>query len=239
MSEIFGIEGGGEQAGDANQGGTTPKKPVDGETKKPDYMAGEGPQGRYMQYDNEMGAMMLNLPPRFAKYKADLEEDIMDAFYGSAAGGKEQHQTINQWISTYVFARVLQGLDVPEANGTTYLDNSIVFWGNELGMNHLNYSMPTLLAGSGGGYLNTGRYIDYIDWNRNVRFSQENGMVIEGIPYNRLLNTLLQAFGLQPSDYEAAAGEGYGENRTLGKSSAFAIDYDRSNIGNILPDIRV
>ncbi len=101
MTEMFGIEGG-PQGGDAprNQGAAAKKKKAENAT--PDYMSGEGPQGRYMQYDNEMGAMMLNLPPRFAKYKADLQEDIMDAFYGAAAGGKDQHQNINQWISDWI-----------------------------------------------------------------------------------------------------------------------------------------
>ncbi len=63
---------------------------------------GEGPQGLYMQYDNEMGAMMLDLPPRFSKYKADLEEDLMDEFYGAPAGGKESHQAINEWIGDWI-----------------------------------------------------------------------------------------------------------------------------------------
>ncbi len=90
MGEVFGIEGGGNQGG-AKEG-----------AKKPQGPPGEGPRGRYMQYDNEMGAMMLNLPPRFAKYKAELEEDLMDEFYGAAAGGKEQHRTIDEWIAEWI-----------------------------------------------------------------------------------------------------------------------------------------
>ena len=87
MTDVFGIDGGGNQGG-AAEGAQKKKGPP-----------GEGPQGRYMQYDNEMGAMMLDLPSRFAKYKADLEQDIMDEFYGSSAGGKEMHKTINEWIT--------------------------------------------------------------------------------------------------------------------------------------------
>lgn len=152
---------------------------------------------------------------------------------------REKVVTINEWIAREVFARVLERLDVEEADGRTYLDNSLVLWGNELGMNHLNYSVPTVLAGSAGGYFDTGRYIDYIDWNRNVKFSQHNGMVIEGVPYNRLMVTILQAFGLGPEDYEREVGQGYGETRTLGKpSDAFAVDYDFSRIGDVLPGIR-
>jgi len=92
MSEVFGIEGGGNQGG-AKEGVNLPKEK---------YPKGEGPPGRYMQYDNEIGAMMLNLPPRFAKYKADLEQDLMDEFYGAAAGGKEQHRTIDEWIGDWI-----------------------------------------------------------------------------------------------------------------------------------------
>jgi hypothetical protein len=153
---------------------------------------------------------------------------------------REKVISINEWIAREIFVPILERLDVDQGDGTTYLDSSIVLWGNELGMNHLNYSVPTVLAGSGGGYLKTGRYIDYIDWNRSVKFSQHNGMVIEGVPYNRLLVTLLQAFGLSPSDYEVDAGRGYGDTSTVGKpSDAFAVDYDFDAVGDVLPDIRV
>lgn len=153
---------------------------------------------------------------------------------------REKVISINEWIAREIFVPILQKLDVDEGDGTTYLDNSVVFWGNELGMNHLSYSVPVLLAGSAGGYLKTGRYVDYIDWNQPVKFSQHNGMVIEGVPYNRLLVTLLQAFGLGPADYELEAGAGYGETSPVGKTAdAFALDYDRSQLGAVLPDIRV
>jgi hypothetical protein len=64
-------------------------------------------------------------------------------------------------------------------------------------------------------------------------------MVIEGVPYNRLLVTLLQAFGLAPEDYEVTAGRGYGDTSTTGKpSDAFAVDYDFAEVGKVLPDIK-
>jgi hypothetical protein len=147
--------------------------------------------------------------------------------------------SINEWISRENFLPILEKLDVDQGDGTTYLDSSAVLWGNELGMNHLNYSVPTVIAGSAGGYLKTGRYIDYIDWNRPAKFSQHNGMVIEGVPYNRLMVTLLQAFGLAPADYEVNPGKGYADISTTGKpSDAFAVDYDFAEIGKILPDIK-
>ncbi|HET9957798.1 MAG TPA: DUF1552 domain-containing protein [Polyangiaceae bacterium] len=151
---------------------------------------------------------------------------------------REKVVSINEWIAKEVFAALLSRLDVPEGNDKTFLDNSLVLWGNELGMNHLNYSVPVVMAGSAGGRLATGRYIDYIDWNQPVRFSQHDGMVIEGVPYNRLLVTILQALGLSPEDYETEPNAGYGEITPLGKpATAFATDYDYTQIGQPLPTL--
>ena len=44
---------------------------------------------------------------------------------------------------------------------------------------------------------------------------------------------------MSEADYEREAGQGFGETRTLGKSAdAFAVDYDLSQIGEVLPGIR-
>src|SRR5262249_32481364 len=94
---------------------------------------------------------------------------------------------INGWLAANLFAKLLSKLDVMEANGSTFLDNSLIYWGNELGFNHIAYSVPCLLAGSAGGFIKPGRYIDYIDWDKQAYFSQEDGNVIRGIPHNQLL----------------------------------------------------
>src|SRR4030095_4466210 len=69
---------------------------------------------------------------------------------------------INQWIAGEFFGRLLAALDQEEEGGETYLYRSAVVWGNELGMNHSNWSVPALLAGQLGGRLRTGQYVDYI-----------------------------------------------------------------------------
>jgi len=146
---------------------------------------------------------------------------------------------INSWITENVFASLIEKLDaIEESNGTTLLDNSLVYWGNELGFNHIAHSVPCLLAGSAGGYLETGRYLDYIDWDGQAYFSQEDGNVIEGIPHNQFLVTALQAMGLQPADYEINGEPGYGSTSTNGRDpSLWPVDYDLSQVGNILPGI--
>jgi hypothetical protein len=146
---------------------------------------------------------------------------------------------INNWIAEELFAKLLTKLDVAENGDQTLLDNSLVYWGNELGFNHIAYSVPCLLAGSAGGFIKPGRYLDYIDWDGKAYFSQEDGNVIKGIPHNRFLVTALQAMGLSPADYERAGQAGYGSTSTNGRdASAWPVDYDLSTIGQILPGIQ-
>ena len=145
---------------------------------------------------------------------------------------------INAWIASEVFAKLCERLDVDEGDGTTVLDNSIVYWGNEMGFNHIAYSVPCLLAGSGGGFIQPGRYLDYIDWDGQSYFGQENGNVIKGIPHNRLLVTILQAMGLSPADYEVGGQAGYGSTSTNGRDpNLWPTNYDLNAVGQPLPGI--
>ncbi len=143
---------------------------------------------------------------------------------------------LNRWIANDIFAKLLERLDVPEAQGRTFLDNSVVYWGNEVGFNHINLSVPALLAGSAGGFPRTGRYVDYIDWNGKAYFGQNGGTVIKGIAHNRLLVTLLRSMGLSANDYESQGKPGYGSDSTIGKSaSSWPTDY--SHLGDMFPGI--
>jgi hypothetical protein len=144
---------------------------------------------------------------------------------------------INRWIAEELFAKLVTKLEVAEGDGTL-LDSSLVYWGNELGFNHIAYSVPCLLAGSAGGFIKPGRYLDYIDWDGHAYFSQEDGNVIRGIPHNRFLVTVLQAMGLSPADYERGGQPGYGSTSTSGRDpKLWATDYDLSSIGQVLPGI--
>jgi hypothetical protein len=69
-----------------------------------------------------------------------------------------------QWRMS-LLATILEGLDDPffSEGGNTILDNSVVLYTSEFRdpATHTTWNLPTLLAGSGGGYFNTGRFIDY------------------------------------------------------------------------------
>lgn len=87
---------------------------------------------------------------------------------------------------------------------------------------HQSWNVPVITAGSAGGVIKTGQYIDYRDLNsgddkENVRF---------GFPANQLISNLLQAVDVTPAEYETynksgsidpvfAANSGYGAARFL------------------------
>jgi hypothetical protein len=149
--------------------------------------------------------------------------------------------SLNRWIGAKVFKRFLEQLDVEESAGQTYLDNSLVYWGSELSMDHYVLGMPTVLAGGAAGCLQTGYYVDY----SNLAGDYANpilpwGVLIPGLPHNRLLVTILQAMGLSPADYERDGRPGYGHSERF--SGPYALEdsaYNFNQIDQPLPGIFV
>jgi hypothetical protein len=75
---------------------------------------------------------------------------------------------INAWHAGQV-AYILDKLAATtEVGGGTMLDNTVVLWGNELGVgnSHTYQNIPWVIAG-GAGYFKTGRYLQYKDRNHN------------------------------------------------------------------------
>ena len=123
--------------------------------------------------------------------------------------------SLNKWVVTDVFGRFLQQLDVEEADGKTFLDNSLVLMGGELSMDHYVISQPTLFAGGAGGAIKTGYYVDYSQMTN--KYANAGllpwGVLIPGLPYNRLYVTILQAMGLAPGRLRACRKAGLWPHR--------------------------
>jgi hypothetical protein len=147
--------------------------------------------------------------------------------------------SLNRWVGQKIFKRFLEGLDVEEHAGETFLDNSLVYWGGELSMDHYVLALPTVLAGSAGGRIETGYYVDYT----HLQGSYANpilpwGVLIPGLPHNRLLVTILQAMGLSPAEYERDGLSGYGHHVRFGGPWNLSDDaYAFGEIGKPLPGI--
>ena len=88
--------------------------------------------------------------------------------------------TINTWHSTEFNYMLDQFAAVTEADGSNMLDNMLILWGNELGAGntHTYKNIPWVIAGSAGGFLKTGRQVNYKD-----------------LPHNNLLVSVCNAMG--------------------------------------------
>ncbi len=93
--------------------------------------------------------------------------------------------TINRWYAEQFAYLCDQMKQIPEGNGTM-LDNTVIVWCNELGKgnSHTRNNVPYVMAGSGGGHFQTGRFLEYND-----------------DPHNNLLVSLCNAMGVQTNTF--------------------------------------
>lgn len=151
---------------------------------------------------------------------------------------------INQWYSMFV-AEFLTQLDVVEDHetGATYLDNSLVFWGNESGVYdltkgnpHYSNDMQVALFGSAGGQIKTNRFINYQKPKQKVIMWEDGREDISGPdigrPYNELLITLMTKMGLTYQEWESGDEPGFGDYRVNFKGQ-----YDFGNRRSPLPNL--
>lgn len=113
-----------------------------------------------------------------------------------------------RYVVDNIFMPIVNALNsVDESNGSSYLDNSLIWYAPESSYGHGSAGYSILTAGSAGNKLETGRFIDYGDpsiTSTGTR-GESNGLHI-GLPMNRWWVTILQSFGLSPSDYENSYG---------------------------------
>lgn len=111
------------------------------------------------------------------------------------------------------FKYLLDQLSGYTTDSGTLLDDCVAMWTNDLanGVGHGYRNIPYVLAGSGGGYLRTGQYIDARDTGNR---DSDNW-----VPHNQLFNTIINAVGVgevagQPvEDFGHKGGEGHNQPR--------------------------
>jgi hypothetical protein len=124
------------------------------------------------------------------------------------AGWEDMIHDIDKWHASKL-ARLLDKLDgYVEEDGSTVLDNSVILYTNELsdGKGHSFIDLPYILAGSAGGYFKQNEYLllgEGSDWDD------------QAAPHNKLLNTLVNAMGIE-SDWFGVEQGGGGETMQSG-----------------------
>lgn len=140
-----------------------------------------------------------------------------------------------QRIFESVFLDMAARLDAEEADGLSYLDNSLLVWSQESGMStHDPVSLPIVTAGSAAGFFRTGLSLDYRRvGNPDSQFRPlvNSESTYMGMLYNQFLAGVLQAMGMPPSEFERWGHKGYGLQRVQppGVSVPFAKHYESTS----------
>lgn len=149
----------------------------------------------------------------------------------------------HRFAAESIFAHLLNRLDVSidGVSDTTYLDNSIMVWNHESGPEtHSSTSMPTLVAGSAGGFLETGSFYDYRNLSNDGQVSGYRPDLTHqnrpGVPYNRWLYTILRAMGIPDAEYQTgalASMQGYGDPYVRNRTRNGHTSYSNAVLGDM------
>jgi hypothetical protein len=135
------------------------------------------------------------------KVKDDCFGTSTDNGCDDVAGYEDMLFAIDRWHAGKL-ARLLERLDsIVEAEGRTVLDNSVIMYTNELsnGRAHSFMDLPYILAGSANGFFKQGQYV-------RLGRAENPGGDDQVAPHNKLLNTLVNAMGIQSSWFGAPEG---------------------------------
>lgn len=112
----------------------------------------------------------------------------------------------------HVLLDLANKLDIEEADGRTYLDNSLLVYASESGSRtHTPNDHAVVTLGSAGGWLQTGRLYDYRNREDMSRALADDFLTLRpGIYYNQWLATVLQAMGVPRDEWEWDGERGYG-----------------------------
>jgi hypothetical protein len=135
-------------------------------------------------------SFMLNSALNFRRYEfLGIEKTHHYMTHSRSAGedpsNLEGCKTINRWEVEQLAALLQKLSETPDASGDSLLDNTIVYFANEMAMysqsgktSHSDKGIPIVVGGRGGG-LQTGRHLEYDD-----------------LPTADLFTTLLQKMGV-------------------------------------------
>lgn len=121
-------------------------------------------QTRVITLQNSSGANNI----RFPHLNSNRDDHQLSHAGAAAAMARNEWARRQTWYAQK-FKRLLDGLEaIPEGEGTL-LDNCLVLWCSELaqGSTHSHNNMPFVIAGSCGGALRTGRWLQFGGRNHN------------------------------------------------------------------------
>lgn len=159
---------------------------------------------------SRIAALGLDETARFVSYSGDWHQNV--AHQWTLEESQSQIVTSYQRVFEWLYLDLAAKLDVEEANGTTYLDNTLMAWSQESGMEtHASMTIPVITFGSAGGFFKTGQFLDFRRTeDTGSRHIINNTEQYCGLLYAQWLATVLQSMGVTPAEFERWGHKGYG-----------------------------
>jgi hypothetical protein len=160
---------------------------------------------------SRIGVTGVGATDRLGGYQGDWHQEVAHEWQTSA----KQTLLDNSYQRFFetIFLDAAAKLDVEEAPGVTYLDNTLMVWSQECGMStHDSVSIPVITMGSAAGYFKTGIFADYRRMgNANSKYDPGAGNTqYLGLLYNQFLANVLLSMGVPPAEFERWGHKGYG-----------------------------
>jgi hypothetical protein len=160
---------------------------------------------------SRIGVLDYGSTESFVSYGGDWHQEVAHQWQNTDP--QQKLVTSYQRVFESIFLDLAAKLDVEEAPGITYLDNSLLVWTQESGMEtHGSVSIPIVTFGSAAGFMKTGQFLDYRrTGNRASSFDPgAGGTQSLGLLHSQFLATVLRSMGLPPSEFERWGHKGYG-----------------------------
>ncbi|HEX2872485.1 MAG TPA: DUF1552 domain-containing protein [Polyangiaceae bacterium] len=106
----------------------------------------------------------------------------MISHHGGDASRLDKYKQMHTWIAKQIAGLLDRLAAVKDANGTSLLDQTVVYWFNRHGDgdSHSNWGLPNILLGGAGGYFKMGRYLQLPTTNpTQVLISIANSMGVD------------------------------------------------------------
>jgi hypothetical protein len=126
----------------------------------------------------------------------DVHKGLAHEIYNNAA----KHQAMTDYLAMHgqQVARLVDLLSsLPDTDGQSIMDNTLIVWGSELadGWHGYQHYCPMLIGGS--WHFNTGQY-HYWPHETPIELRTSDGMTqVSGLPHQHMLVSVAQAMGLQ------------------------------------------
>ncbi len=133
-----------------------------GATRVCTFMLDHGQSNRYFNFIPEVKGTWHALS-HYKDASGETEDDDGITSWGSVEAKRAMFAEVIRWNHRQVAYLLGRMKEINEPDGGTLLDNSMIVLGSSLGdgNEHDENHLPTLIAGRGGGAINTGRYIEF------------------------------------------------------------------------------